>query len=177
MKAVTARNVRPPRDSGKARALWRAAGMILLFNGLLAVWVLLDPYGERVSAIVLNAAGFVGPLLVLPLCFGGLLEWTRRRRTPGTDDQPAMRGQRWAPILLGMGILSYVLGQMGFTYYDWVLRQAHPLNEWFLLHTTVASWLLAASSAYSPNFRELRTGEVRGIPLLGTSVNKGLKKG
>jgi len=127
MKAVSARNGRPPRDSGEARALWRAAVLILLFNGLLAAWVLLDPYGERVSAIVLNAAGFVGPLLVLPLCFGGLLEWMRRRRTPGTDNQPAaMRGQRWAPILLGMGILSYVLGQMGFTYYDWVLRQAPP---------------------------------------------------
>jgi HAMP domain-containing protein len=101
--------------------------MVLLFNGLLVVWVLLDPYGERVSAIVLNAAGFVGPLLVLPLCFGGLLEWMRRGRSSGMDNQPAaMRGRRWAPVLLGMGILSYVLGQMGFTYYDLVLRQAPP---------------------------------------------------
>src|SRR5918997_1722303 len=127
MKVGTAQNGRPPRDSTEARTLWRAAGLILLFNGLLVVWVLLDPYGDRVSAIVLNAAGFVGPLLVLPLCFSGLLEWMRRRRTPGTDNQPAaMRGQRWAPVLLGMGILSYVLGQMGFTYYDWVLHQAPP---------------------------------------------------
>src|SRR3712207_894413 len=104
-----------------------SAGMIVLFNGLLLAWVLLDPAGDRVSAIVLNAAGFVGPLLVLPLCFGGLLEWMRRRRASGTDDQPAaMAGQRWAPVLLGMGILCYVLGQMGFTYYDLVLRQAPP---------------------------------------------------
>src|ERR687893_1647047 len=126
MKAATARNGRLPRDSAEARPLRRAAGMVLLFNGLLTAWVLLDPYGERVSAIVLNAAGFVGPLLVLPLCFGGLLEWMRRGATR-TDDQPAaMRGRRWAPVLLGMGILSYVLGQMGFTYYDWVLRQAPP---------------------------------------------------
>jgi two-component system cell cycle response regulator len=127
MKAVTARNGRPSRNSAEARALWRAVGMILLFNGLLLAWVLLKPGGDRVSAIVLNAAGFVGPILVLPLCFGGLLEWMRRRGASRTDDQPsAMRGRRWAPILLGMGILCYVLGQMGFTYYDLVLRQAPP---------------------------------------------------
>src|SRR5918999_6181135 len=102
MKAATAKNGRPPRDSAEARAFWRAAGMILLFNGLLGAWVLLDPYGDRVSAIVLNAAGFVGPLLVLPWCFGGLLEWMRRRRSSGMGNQPAMMtGQRLAPVLLG----------------------------------------------------------------------------
>jgi serine phosphatase RsbU (regulator of sigma subunit) len=101
--------------------------MILLFNGLLLAWVLLKPGGDRLSAIVLNAAGFVGPLLVLPLCFGGLLDWMRWRGTSRTDNQPSqMRGQRWAPVLLGMGILCYVLGQMGFTYYDLVLHQAPP---------------------------------------------------
>jgi serine phosphatase RsbU (regulator of sigma subunit) len=127
MKAGTTRDGRSTRDGAEARSLWRAAGLILLFNGLLVVWVLLDPYGDRVSAVVLNAAGFVGPILVLPLCFGGLLEWMRRRRSSGMDNQPAMMtGQRWAPVLLGMGILCYVLGQMGFTYYDWVLRQAPP---------------------------------------------------
>jgi serine phosphatase RsbU (regulator of sigma subunit) len=127
MKAATARNGRPPRDNAEARPLRRAAAMILLFNALLVAWVLLKPGGDRVSAIVLNAAGFVGPLLVLPLCFGGLLERMRRRRASGTDDQPAaMTGQRLAPVLLGMGILCYVLGQMVFTYYDLVLRQAPP---------------------------------------------------
>src|SRR5918999_788140 len=126
MKVGTAQNGRPPRDSTEARTLRRAAGMVLLFNGLLFVWVLLDPYGERVSAIVLNAAGFVGPLLVLPLCFGGLLEWMRRGATR-TDDQPAaMTGQRWAPVLLGMGILCYGLGQIIFTYYYLVLHEIPP---------------------------------------------------
>src|SRR5215213_2211287 len=98
MTAGTTRNERPPRDSAEARAFWRAAGMILLFNGLLVAWVLLKPGGERLSAIVLNAAGFVGPLLVLPLCFSGLLEWMRRRGASQTDKQAsAMTGQRWAP--------------------------------------------------------------------------------
>src|SRR5215211_3501545 len=126
MTAGTTRIGRPPRDSAEARAFWRAAGIILLFNGLLVAWVLFEPGDDRVSAIVINVAGFVGPLLVLPLCFGGLLEWMRRG-TSRMDNRPsAMTGQRLAPVLLGMGILSYVLGQMLFTYYDLVLHQAPP---------------------------------------------------
>src|ERR687898_1652329 len=38
----------------------------------------------------------------------------------------AMTGQRLAPVLLGMGILCYVLGQMYFTFYDLVLQQIPP---------------------------------------------------
>jgi hypothetical protein len=37
-----------------------------------------------------------------------------------------MTGQRLAPVLLGMGILSYALGQMIFTYYELVLHRAPP---------------------------------------------------
>ena len=110
MKALATREGQPPRDNAKARAFWRAAGMVLLFNVLLVAWVLLKPGGDRVSAIVVNVAGFVGPLLVLPLCFGGLLGWMWRRGASRTDNQPpVMPGQRLAPVLLGMGILSYVL--------------------------------------------------------------------
>ena len=101
--------------------------MILLFNGLLAAWVLLNPGSDAVVAIVVNVAEFVGPLLVLPLCFGGLRRlW--RRGTSRTDNGTAVTiGQRWAPVLLGIGILSFAFGQMVFTYYEWVLQQAPPL--------------------------------------------------
>jgi hypothetical protein len=101
--------------------------LVLLFNGLLLAWALFEPVGNRTSAIVVNVAGFVGPLLVLPLCFGGLLAWVWRRGASRTNDQPAvMTGQRLAPVLLGMGILCYVLGQMYFTFYDLVLQQIPP---------------------------------------------------
>src|SRR5918997_4820354 len=124
MKATTAQNGRPPRDSAEARAFWRAASMILLFNGLLVAWVLLKPGSERLLALVVNAAQFVGPLLALPLCFGGLLRWKWWLGVSGPDVGPEeTRGQRWAPVLLGMGILSWVLGQATFTYYEWVLHQ------------------------------------------------------
>src|SRR5215204_3427729 len=128
MTAGTARNGRPPQDSVKARAFWRAAGLILLFNGLLVALVILKPGSDVTLALVVNAAQFVGPLLVLPLCFGGLLGrmWGR-----GTSEAPVgtavTRGRRWAPLLLGLGILSWVLGQMIFTYYEWVLGLPPPL--------------------------------------------------
>src|SRR5918997_3647915 len=129
MKAGTARNGRPPQDGAEARPLRRAVGMILLFNGLLVAWVLLKPGSDRMLGAVVNSAEFVGPLLTLPLCFGGLLRWRRWRRggsRPGVE--PAVTiGQRWAPILLGLGIVSWVLGQALFTFYEWVLRQPPPL--------------------------------------------------
>src|SRR5215213_11160426 len=112
MKAGTARNGRPPQDGAEARPLRRAASMILLFNGLLVAWVLLKPGSDRMLALVVNTAEFVGPLLALPLCFGGLLRRLWRRGESQTDAGPAVTmGQRWAPVLLGMGILSWVLGQ------------------------------------------------------------------
>jgi len=128
MTADTARNGRPPQDSTKARAFWRVAVMILLFNGLLVVWVLIKPGSDAMLALVVNSAQFVGPLLVVPLCFAGLLRLVWRRGRSQTDVGPAVtRGQRWAPILLGLGILCWVFGQALFTFYEWVLGQPPPL--------------------------------------------------
>src|SRR5215211_3984166 len=127
MNAGATRNGRSPRDSAEAHAFWRAAALILLFNILLVAWMLLKPRGDRVAAVVLNAAGFVGPLLVLPLCFGGLLRPMWRREASLTDNVPTViTGQRWATILLGMGIICWIFAQMLFTYYDLVLHQAAP---------------------------------------------------
>jgi PAS domain S-box-containing protein len=128
MTAGTARNGRPPQDSAKARAFWRAAGLIVLFNGLLVALVLLNPLSDPTIALVVNAAQFVGPLLVVPLCFGGLL---RRMWGPPAsqahDGTELTRGRLWAPVLLGFGILSWIVGQMIFTYYEWVLGRPPPL--------------------------------------------------
>src|SRR5215216_3915180 len=128
MKASTSENRRPPQDGVEMRPLWRAAGFVLLFNGLLVAVVLFKPVSDATLALVVNTAQFVGPLLVVPLCFGGLLRWMWGR---GTSQAPVgsavTKGQRWAPVLLGLGILSWVLGQAIFTYYEWVLGQPPPL--------------------------------------------------
>ncbi len=128
MKAGNARNGRSPRAGAEARPLQRAAGLILLFNGLLVAWVLLKPGNDRLLAAVVNSAEFVGPLLALPLCFGGLLRWKWQRGASGPDVEPAVTmRQRWAPVLLGLGIISWVLGQGLFTYYEWLLHKPPPL--------------------------------------------------
>ena len=129
MKASNAREWRLSRGSAKAHAFWRAALVLLLFNVLLVVWVLFQPAGPRVSPVVSNIGGLVGPLLALPLCFGVLDGWVwRRGETPRTEDPPrVMTGQRWAPILLGMGILCYALGQLVFAYYVLALNRPPPM--------------------------------------------------
>src|SRR5918993_4274079 len=126
MKLGTVRN--GPPHAAEARSLWRAAAMIVLFNALLVAWVLLKPGSDRLLAAVVNSAEFVGPLLALPLCFGGLLRWKWQRGASGPDVEPAVTiRQRWAPVLLGLGIISWVFGQALFTFYEWVLGQPPPL--------------------------------------------------
>jgi PAS domain S-box-containing protein len=128
IRAGTARNGRSLQDGAGAHPLRRAAAMILLFNVLLVAWIVLKPGSDRLLAAVVNAAQFVGPLLVVPLCFGGLLRWKRQGTSQMVVGPPTpRRGQRWAPVLLGLGILSWVVGQAVFTYYEWVLRQPPPL--------------------------------------------------
>ena len=128
IRAGTARNGRSPQDGAGAHPLRRAAAMILLFNVLLVAWIVLKPGSDRLLAAVVNAAQFVGPLLAVPLCFGGLLRWKWQGTSQVVVGPPTpRRGQRWAPVLLGLGILCWVVGQAVFTYYEWVLRQPPPL--------------------------------------------------
>jgi PAS domain S-box-containing protein len=128
MTASSARKTEPPQNGANTRPLRRAAGLILLFNGLLVALVLAEPLSDATLALVVNAAEFIGPLLALPLCFGGLLRRVWGRGASQADvGLSVTRGQCWASVLLGLGILSWVLGQMIFTYYEWALGRPPPL--------------------------------------------------
>src|SRR5215216_5853224 len=129
MTASSPRNRRPPQHGAEARAFWRPAVLVLLFNALLVAWVLLKPGSDAMLALVVNSAQFVGPLLVLPLCFAGALRRMWGRGASQTDVGPVAVtiGRLWAPVLLGLGILSWVFGQALFTFYEWVLGQPPPL--------------------------------------------------
>ncbi|HEY9423147.1 MAG TPA: ATP-binding protein, partial [Thermoanaerobaculia bacterium] len=128
MRTGIKRAGRQMRYGAREHIVWLAAGVLLLFDVLLVVWVLLQPAGPRVSPIVSNVGGFIGPLLALPLCFGVLDKWAWRQGNSQTDDRPEVTtGQRWAPIFLGIGILSYALGQMVFAYYVLTLNRPPPM--------------------------------------------------
>ena len=55
MTASTAQNRRPPHDGAEARHLRRAAGLVLLFNGLLVAFVFLKPVSDVTLERVMNS--------------------------------------------------------------------------------------------------------------------------
>jgi len=63
-------NVLPSSLSLLPRPLWRGLTLIVLFNGLFAAW-LLRPTSPVTIEVVDNLAQGAGPLLALPLCWGG----------------------------------------------------------------------------------------------------------
>src|ERR671932_273260 len=92
---------------------WYTAGLIATFNLLLLAWLVRKPGSHAVFVAVDNVAQFVGPLLVVPLCFLG------GRR----GDRPRVRSaQQWAPCLLGLGALTYAGGRIICTIYQQVLQ-------------------------------------------------------
>ncbi len=119
------REKRPARGGIGDRTFWLAAAAVAGFNVLLIAWVLLQPAGPRASQIVANAGGVIGPLLVLPLCL-----WRFREAAASDERSVVTTGRRWAPVLLGLGILSYTLGRIVFTYYVWVLDRLPPMPSY-----------------------------------------------
>jgi len=112
--------------TGILRPLWAGLALVLTYNGLLAAWLALRPAPAPVIQAVDNVAQCVGPLLVLPLCWGGLT-WPWRRGRVGTAGASAV--SRWMPVLLGLGVLGYAVGQLIWTYYEEILHQP-PFPSW-----------------------------------------------
>ena len=105
------------------RPLWAGLALILTYNGLLAAWLALRPAPSPVIQAVDNVAQCAGPLLALPLCWGGLA-WPWRRRQAG-----ASATHRWMPVLLGLGVLGFAVGQAIWTYYEEIIHQP-PFPSW-----------------------------------------------
>jgi len=118
-----------PATRAIPRPLWGGLALVALYNGLLATWLALRPAPYPVVQAVDNVAQFAGPLLALPLCWGGLAwPWRRGREGEGgtaTGTAPA----RWMPVLLGLGVLGYAVGQAIWTYYEEILHQP-PFPSW-----------------------------------------------
>ncbi len=112
--------------TGILRPLWAGLALVLTYNGLLAAWLALRPAPYPVIQAVDNVAQFAGPLLSLPLCWWGL-PWPWRRGREGEDGASA--ASRWMPVLLGLGVLGYAVGQAIWTYYQEVIHQP-PFPSW-----------------------------------------------
>jgi signal transduction histidine kinase len=94
--------------------------LILLLSGLFATYLFIKPGAPPMVSLVDNLiqvllAGVGLFLVILPwLPGGGGKRLTFRSLLPGAaGTTPA---QRWVPLLLGLGILSYILGQAIWTY-------------------------------------------------------------
>src|SRR5437764_292308 len=125
---TTTMQTRRPRQG----FFWPGASFILLFNGLLLCWLLVKPGGHDLTLAVDDILQVLGPLLALPLCLvGGRTGWRAwRGNAAGYDEHPGVRPARhWAPVLLGLGVLSFAVGQGIWAIYELVLHQP-PFPSW-----------------------------------------------
>src|SRR5262245_51419798 len=97
--------------------LWYGVGLALVYNLLLLAWLVFKPADSAAYIAIDNVVQFVGPLLVVPFCFYGTVR-------AGTTT--ARNSQFLVPSLLGLGALSYAVGQIIFTIYEQVLHFATP---------------------------------------------------
>ena len=124
-----------PRAATRATGtLWLGSAFVFLGMGGLLAWLLLQPGGHATFVAVDNVAQCVGPLLMVPLCWRGLLGRRGGQAAPAV--LPAT--QRWAQLFIGLGLVSEAVGQIIFTYYEQALHQSAPFPAW-----SDAAWLLA----------------------------------
>lgn len=103
-------------NSADIRSLWRSFALLLLLISSFALYLLVKPGNPASVTFVDNLIqGFlegVGLLFTLPLFLPG----SKHIRQPLQDSALTHNAQRWVPFLLGLGILSYVIGQALWTY-------------------------------------------------------------
>ncbi len=117
-----------PTPHREGYALWRGGVFIAAYNGLLLAWLLVRPGSYSVFSAVDNIAQFLGPLLALLL----FLHPCRARSWSAGGDGGIGDGgadRRWAPLLLGLGVLGFAVGQAIWTYYQEVIHQP-PFPSW-----------------------------------------------
>src|SRR3954447_20717357 len=105
-----------------ARSIWQAV-LILLFNGLLAGWLLIHPGNPEIVVAVDDLLQVAGPLLALVMCFHGLGVWRGR---PGPDRTSSV----WATRFLAIGVLGFVVGQGIWAYDEQIAHRPVPLPSW-----------------------------------------------
>jgi hypothetical protein len=118
------------------RSLWKSGLLILTLAGLFASYLLFKPGGSSsglvklVDNIIQGLLEGVGLLLTLPLFLHGTGR-TRQKNVSFAERVARARiGQRWVPLLLGLGILSYVIGQVIWTYNENIVHLTVLFPSW-----------------------------------------------
>jgi signal transduction histidine kinase len=131
---VTGRTTTMPTRRPRHGFFWPGASFILLFNGLLFSWLLVKPGGHDLTVAVDDILQTLGPLLAVPLCLlggaTGRQAWCGQ--AAGDDEHPGVRPARRrasAPVLLGLGVLSFAVGEGIWTIYELVLHRP-PFPSW-----------------------------------------------
>src|SRR6266566_2767578 len=115
------------------RSLWKSGLLILILTGLFVTYLLVKPgWPERVTLVDNIIQGLlegVGLMLALPFFVQGI--GRIKQSSPSFAERVASvkTSQRWVPLLLGLGILSYIIGQALWTYNEDILRL--PASELF----------------------------------------------
>ena len=118
------------------RSLWKSALLILTLAGLFASYLLFKPGGSSphlvrfVDNIIQGLLEGVGLLLTLPLFLHGTGRTRQRNVSFAERVARARMGQRWVPLLLGLGILSYVIGQVIWTYNEDIVHLTVLFPSW-----------------------------------------------
>ena len=118
------------------KSLWKSGLLILTLAGLFASYLLFKPGGSSphlvryVDNVIQGLLEGVGLLLTLPLFLHGTGR-TRQKNVSFAERVARSRiGQRWVPLLLGLGILSYVIGQVIWTYNENIVHLTVLFPSW-----------------------------------------------
>src|SRR5258707_4051357 len=108
------------------RSLWKSGLLILALKGLFVTYLLVKPGGHGPVTFVDNVIqGLLeggGLILALPVFLQGIGRTGRSPTSFAERVAPASIGPRWVPLLLSLGILSYIIGQFLWTYNENILQ-------------------------------------------------------
>jgi two-component system, cell cycle response regulator len=96
---------------------WLGGAATLLFNGGLALLLLTSAEKVAARTAISDLGQALGPLLILPLCFIPLGATADRR-------------QEWVARLLGLSAMSFIGGQLTWSFSELVLHQLTPILSW-----------------------------------------------
>src|SRR6266566_9707104 len=118
------------------RSLWKSALLILTLTGLFVSYLLFKPGGSSptlvtfVDNVIQGLLEGVGLLLTLPLFLHGIGRTRQGNVSFAERVAPARIGQRWVPVLLGLAILCYVIGQAIWTYNENIVHLPVLFPTW-----------------------------------------------